>query len=60
MSPGLAIVLIIVVWLLVLAPVLLRGQKANEPYLVKHSKTPECFEGDSGVLEANSRSQAFG
>ncbi|MGO1588581.1 MAG: hypothetical protein ACTHWN_12130, partial [Corynebacterium casei] len=53
MSPGLAIVLIIVVWLLVLAPVLLRGQKPMSRTGEAFDDTRVLFEGDSGVLESN-------
>ena len=53
MSPGLAIVLIIVVWLLVLAPVLLRGQKPMSRTGEAFGDTRVLFEGDSGVLESN-------
>lgn len=52
-SPGLAIVLIIVVWLLVLAPVLLRGQKPMSRTGEAFDDTRVLFEGDSGVLESN-------
>ena len=53
MSRGLAIVLIIVVWLLVLAPVLLRGQKPMSRTGEAFDDTRVLFEGDSGVLESN-------
>ena len=53
MSPGLAIVLIIVVWLLVLAPVLLRGQRPMSRTGEAFDDTRVLFEGDSGELEPN-------
>lgn len=53
MSPGLAIVLIIVVWLLVLAPVLLRSQRPMSRTGEAFDDTRVLFEGDSGELEPN-------
>ena len=52
MSPGLAIVLIIVLWLLILAPVLLRGQKPMSRTGEAFDDTRVLFEGDSGELES--------
>ncbi|APT95478.1 membrane protein [Corynebacterium stationis] len=51
MSPGLAIVLIIVLWLLILAPILLRGQKPMSRTGEAFDDTRVLFEGDSGALE---------
>lgn len=51
MSPGLAIVLIIVLWLLILAPILLRGQKPMSRTGEAFDDTRVLFEGDSGTLE---------
>ena len=51
MSPGLVIVLIIVLWLLILAPILLRGQKPMSRTGEAFDDTRVLFEGDSGALE---------
>lgn len=51
MSPGLAIVLIIVLWLLILAPILLRGQKPMSRTGEAFDDTRVLFEGNSGALE---------
>ncbi|MDY3127422.1 MAG: hypothetical protein SOW59_04740 [Corynebacterium sp.] len=50
MSPGLAVVLIIVVWLLVLAPVLLRSQRPMSRTGEAFEETRVLFSGDSDEL----------
>lgn len=50
MSPGVTIVLIIVVWLFVLAPILLRGQRPIRRSGEAYDETRVLFEGDSGAV----------
>ncbi len=50
MSPGVTIVLIIVVWLFVLAPILLRGQRPIRRSGEAYDQTRVLFEGDAGEV----------
>lgn len=50
MSPGVTIVLIIVVWVFVLAPILLRGQRPIRRSGEAYDQTRVLFEGDAGEV----------
>ncbi|MBZ8176283.1 hypothetical protein GP475_03905 [Corynebacterium poyangense] len=55
MPGGVAIILMIVLWLFVLAPLLLRGQKPIRKAGEAFDETRVVFEGDSGELPATRR-----